>query len=86
MEYKNYAKFIFIILLVVIGTVCFVIAVSTVGAMLLKIPTTPENSQIRLELIDLMKTMSGGAMAILAGIVTAAIQFVLNKKKEEQQP
>ena len=57
-------------------TVCAILLVNVIGVFIMKIPTTPENTQIRASLVDLLKYIAGAVI----GIASAK---VVNKNKEE---
>jgi hypothetical protein len=50
-------------------TVCAVILVYVLGGLILRIPITPDNAQIRLSFVDLIKYIAG----VITGIISAKV-------------
>ena len=50
-------------------TVCAILLVNVVAMMIFKIPTTAENSALRMGLIDLLKYISGAVIGIASAKV-----------------
>lgn len=50
-------------------TVCAVLLINVLGALVLNIPTTAINQQIRLQLIDLLKYIAGAIIGIASAKV-----------------
>jgi hypothetical protein len=60
-------------------TVCTVILVYIIGGLILRIPTTPDNVQIRLSFVDLVKYLSG----VITGIISMKVVGTTPNKKQD---